>query len=188
MRERFISENNIRRDNSFKDINESDIHQGINIKKYNLSYYNTTNNINYKDEDVELNFNSSYIKFKRIRLVLSSNYGHQNFIGLTGLEFYDINNKLIEIETAETIGALPKDLHTIYNNENDNRIFENIFNGENKVDDSYNMWITLFDINKDFPYIELSFNKYIYVSKIKIFNYNKQNELDMCKNNLNIFR
>ena len=189
MRERFISENNIRRENNFNDINKSGIHQGINIKKFNLSYYNTTNNINYKDEeeDDEFNNNSPYIKFKRIRLVLSSNYGHPNFIGLTGLEFYDINNKLIEIETAETIGALPKDLHTIYNNENDNRIFENIFNGENNVDDSYNMWITLFDINKDFPYIELSFNKYIYVSKIKIFNYNKQNELDICVKTIEIF-
>ena len=187
LRERFISENNIRRENNFNEINESGIHKGINIKKFNLSYYNTTNNINYKDEDNEFISNSPYIKFKRIRLVLSSNYGHPNFIGLTGLEFYDINNKIIEIETAETIGALPKDLHTIYNNENDNRIFENIFNGENNVDDSFNMWITLFDINKDFPYIELSFNKYICISKIKIFNYNKKNELDICTKTIEVF-
>ena len=167
IRERFISDNNIRKENR--------IHESINIHKFNLNNYNTQ-----KEEELNNN-NLSYIKFKKIKLILSSNYGHPNCIGLTGLEFYDINNKLIDIETAETVGALPKDLHTVYNNENDNRIFENIFNGENNIDDSYNMWVTLFDSsNKDLPFIELSFNKYIYLSKINIFNYNKKNELDIC--------
>ena len=185
MRERFISENNIRIQKDYNDINEVNIHQGIIINKFNLDNYNQINDA-IKDEE-ELDDKSNYIKFKRIRLVLSSNYGHPNFIGLTGLEFYDINNKLIDIETAETIGAMPKDLHTIYNNENDNRIFENIFNGENNVDDSYNMWVTLFNSNKDLPYVELSFNNYIYLSKIKFFNYNKKNELDICVKTIKIF-
>ena len=188
-RERFISDNNIRIETNFNDtstnIIDTDIHQGLKINKFNLNKYNIVNDTNYTEE--ELNDNLSYIKFKRIRLVLSSNYGHPSFIGLTGLEFYDSNNQLIDIETAETIGALPKDLHTIYNIENDNRIFENIFNGENNVDDSYNMWVTLFDTSKDFPYIELSFNDYIYLSKIKIFNYNKKHELDICVKTIEIF-
>ena len=186
IRERFISDNNIREVNNLNIIRES-IHKGINLNKFNLNNYKSNYN-NDNDEEELNNNNSSYIKFKRIRLVLSSNYGHPNFIGLTGIEFYDIKNKLLDIETAETIGAMPKDLHTIYNNDNDNRIFENIFNGENNVDDSYNMWVTLLNnSNKEYPYIELSFNDYIYLSKIKFFNYNKKNELDICAKTIDIF-
>ena len=187
MRERFISDNNISRENNKKIVNENNIHEGININKFNLNKYKLIDR-NYSFEEETNNNNSSFIKFKRIRLVLSSNYGHPNLIGLTGLEFYDNYNKLIDIETAETIGAMPKDLHTIYNNENDYRIFENIFNGENNINDSYNMWVTLFDTpNKEFPYIELSFNNYIYLSKINIFNFNKNNELDKCAKTIELF-
>ena len=188
MRERFISDNNISRENNINVINENDVHKGININKFNLNNYKIKDtNFSLEEEEIN-NINSPLIKFKRIRLVLSSNYGNPNFIGLTGLEFYDKNNKLIDIETAQTIGAMPKDLYTIYNNENDYRIFENIFNGENNVNDPYNMWVTLFTTpNKEFPYIELSFNNYIYLSKINIFNYNKKNELDKCAKTIEIF-
>ena len=169
----YISEN---------DLKKSDIHKGINLTKLNLNNYKDKNKLNtiYQEErEIEdKNINSSLIQFKIIKMVLSSNYGNNSHIGLTGIEFYDENNKLINIETAETIGALPKDLHTIYNNENDSRIFENIFNGENNTEDSFNMWLTVFDnnnkddkneINLSSPYIELSFKKMIYLSKIKFF-------------------
>jgi len=183
-RERFISDN-FEKENNINILNENRVHEGINLNKFNLNNYNSYNSSNKKEK---LNNDLPYIKFKIIRLVLSSNHGNPNFVGLTGLELYDINNQLIDIETAETIGALPKDVHTVYNNENDNRIFENIFNGENNVDDSYNMWVTVFDLsNKKFPYIELSFKKYIYLSKIKLFNYNKKNELDICLKTIDIY-
>ena len=194
MRERFISENNLKTENT--------IHESINIHKFNLNNYSTLKeeeenmiNTNINDNIDKKNNNnnrekdelSSSIKFKKLKLILSSNYGHPNFIGLTGIEFYDLNNNLIDIEKAKTVGALPKDLRTVYNNENDSRIFENIFNGENNTDDSYNMWVTLFDpSNKDLPYIELTFNKYIYLSKILFFNYNKKNELDICVKTVDI--
>jgi len=37
---------------------------------------------------------------------------------------------------------LPKDLHTLYNDDKEKRIFENIFNGENNTNDINNMWAT----------------------------------------------
>ena len=182
IKERCISDNDLEQSNNNNtNINNSkSIHEGVNLNKLNLN--NIINNTK---------INSNLIKFKIIRLVLSSNYGHNNSIGLTGLEFYDNNNELINIETAETIGALPKDLHTVYNDPNDNRIFENIFNGENNSDDSFNMWLTSYDnINKEeknLPYIEMSFNKIIYLSKIKFYNYNHLNQLDKCLKTVDIF-
>ena len=181
IKERCISDNDLEQSNNNMNPNNTKlIHEGINLNKLNL------NNI-INDSKINQNF----IKFKIIRLVLSSNYGHNNNIGLTGLEFYDNNNQLINIETAETIGALPKDLHTVYNDPNDNRIFENIFNGENNSDDSFNMWLTSYDnehkSEKTLPYIELSFNKMIYLSKIKFYNYNHINQLDKCLKTVDIF-
>ena len=185
IRERFISDN---------DLEKYKIHEGINLTKLNLNNYIDSSKLNtiYPEEKENNDININYVQFKIIRLVLSSNYGNNNCIGLTGLEFYDKNNKLINIETAETIGALPKDLHTVYNNENDNRIFENIFNGENNTDDSFNMWVTLFDKNKNenhlvLPYIEISFKEIIYLSKIKFYNYNQINQLDKCLKTVDVY-
>ena len=192
IKERFISDNDLENSNNIlRNSNEAQIiHEAINLNKLNINNYNEETKNNTIPIENNILIKSNYIKFKIIRMVLSSNYGHNSSIGLTGLEFYDLNNKLINIETAETIGALPKDLHTIFNDPNDNRIFENIFNGENNTDDSFNMWVTLFDYKKNqksLPYIELSFNKVIYLSKIKIFNYNQINQLDKCLKTVDIY-
>jgi hypothetical protein len=159
-------------------------------KEISFNKFNYESNINIIYIEEVKNNSLNYIKFKIIRLVLSSNYGLCNNIGLTGLEFFDTNNKLLNIETANTIDAFPKDLHTIYNNENDARILKNIFKGENNTNDSYNRWSTLFNPNKsikDLPYIELSFNETIFLSKIRFHNFNKINQLDICLKTIDIF-
>ena len=102
-----------------------------------------------------------YISFNKIRLEITQNYGNRKNVGLTGIEFYNLENELIEIETAETIGAMPKDLRTIYDDENDDRIFENVFNGIP-------------------PFIELYFRDIIFIKRIKIYNFNKKGELEKC--------
>ena len=133
----------------------------------------------------------NYVKFENIRIVLISNYGHKEYVGLTGLEFIDNKGKVINIEKAKTIGALPKDLHTIYNDEKEKRIFENVFNGDNNTNDINYMWVTkLNNTNIPFftnPYIELSFYDKICLSKIKIYNYNDSSNLDICAREIKIF-
>ena len=192
----YFSESNIYENNSKSNfnINETNDFDDKNFK----SILNTDYDIKKKSEIIDfrvskISENDNFIRFKKMHLILSSNYGHRNLIGLTGIEFYDLNNNLIEIRTAETIGALPKDLKTAYNLKNDNRIFENIFNGENNTDDSSNMWVTLFEQNENnqnihkFPYIEFTFGNFVYLSKIRFFNYNKKNELDMCAKTIELF-
>ena len=119
--------------------------------------------------------NIPYITFKKIRINILSNYGNQLSVGLTGINFIDNNLQKINIESAIAIGALPKDLRTVYENENDFRIFENLFNGENNTIDENNMWLTLISHE---PYIEICFEDYINLSKIEIWNYNEPNSLD----------
>ena len=117
----------------------------------------------------------SYILFQKIRINILSNYGNKTSVGLTGLNLINMYNKKIDIESAISIGALPKDLSTVYQNENDNRIFENLFNGINNTIDENNMWLTLMN---PYPYIEICFEKPMTLSKIEIWNYNEALSLD----------
>ena len=136
----------------------------------------------------------NYVKFEDICIVIVSNYGHKEYVGLTGIEFIDNKGKIINIEKAKTIGALPKDLYTIYNDEKEKRIFENIFNGDNNTNDMNSMWVTKLMQNDkknnsliSYSYIELSFYDKICLSKIKIYNYNDKSNLDICARELKIF-
>ena len=119
--------------------------------------------------------NIPYITFKKIRINILSNYGNQLSVGLTGINLIDNNQQIIDIESACAIGALPKDLRTVYGNENDFRIFENLFNGENNTTDENNMWLTLISHE---PYIEICFEDYINLSKIEFWNFNEPMSLD----------
>ena len=164
----------------------------INDNNNDLYEHNTLKYENYSDNKISVlslsekqsmvlltNNNSRntlpYILFQKIRINIISNYGNKLFVGLTGLNLIDMYNQKINIETASSIGAFPKDLKTVYQNENDNRIFENIFNGiNNTVDENY-MWLTV--INND-PCIEICFEKPMTLSKIEIWNYNEALNLD----------
>ena len=129
---------------------------------------------------------NKYITFNHIIITLTSNYGHCKYIGLTGIQFYDERSNLIDIETAFTIGANPKDINSYYNDPNDNRIFENVFNNKTQTCNDDQMWLTLRTPNEHFPYIELTFTHAITLSKIKFYNYNAKNDLDKCVKTLNM--
>lgn len=95
----------------------------------------------------------------------------------------DNNLQKINIESACAIGALPKDLRTVFDNENDFRIFENLFKGDNNTIDENNMWLTLISHQ---PYIEICFEDYINLSKIEIWNFNQPMNLDNCVKEIEI--
>ena len=98
-------------------------------------------------------------------------------MGLTGIEFYNIRGELINVEKAISIGTFPKDLRTIYDDENDNRIFENVFNNTNDIDDPEDMWVTILKKTGPKTFIELYFKDKIKILKIKFYNYNEKNNL-----------
>ena len=177
------------------------INNDINL---NLSPYNqedeSFSNINLNNENIE-NFDNNnlynnmynhiktpnYIEFNKIRFIISSNYGHNKYVGLTGLELFNVKGEAINIETALTIGALPKDLRTLYNDEKENRIFENVFNKINNTNDSDNMWVTKLKKNNPLPFIELYFKEKLRVSKIRIYNYNERNKLNIGAKTIELY-
>ena len=135
---------------------------------------------------ISTQYPKTYLELNKISIYLKSNFGHKKYIGLTGCIFLDENNEPIDIEKAKAIGALPKDLRTIYNDDSDNRIFENLFNGVNNTNDSDNMWVTRIKKN-DNPYFELFFEEKIKLSKIVIYNYNQKNHLEIGTKEIDIY-
>ena len=165
----------------YDDKNFSENNNNTNIINENLIYtnsnlYNTFNNNE-----------SNYIYFNRIKLIITSNYGHKKHVGLTGIEFYNIRGELINVEKAIAIGAFPKDLRTIYDDENDNRIFENVFNNTNDTDDPEDMWVTKLKKTEPKTFIELYFKEKIKISKIKFYNYNEKNNLHIGAQTIELY-
>ena len=155
-------------------------------------------NIILNNDNIDDNFDSNnicnneidapnYIEFNKIRFIISSNYGHHKYVGLTGIELFNVKGEPINIETALTIGALPKDLRTLYNDEKENRIFENVFNKINNTNDSDNMWVTKLKKNNPLPFIELYFKEKLRVSKIKIYNYNERDKLSIGAKTIELY-
>jgi hypothetical protein len=94
---------------------------------------------------------------------------------------------LINVESALSIGALPKDLRTVYDDESDMRIFENVFNGFNNTDEIENMWVTKLKKTNPKSFIELYFKEKIKVSKLKFYNYNEKNNLQIGVKTLDLY-
>ena len=146
---------------------------------------NSINNINF---NINTNNNSNnFIEFNKIKFVLISNYGHKKYIGLTGIEFYNLKDEILRIETATAVGALPKDLQTIYNDENDERIFENVFNNYNNTNEREYMWVTKLKKTEPKTFIELFYKDKQKISRIKIYNYNEKDNLEICTKNIEIY-
>jgi hypothetical protein len=144
---------------------------GNNMKK---DFINIPNRIR---DDHHKTGNERGIPCRRIKIILSSNYGDKDYVGLTGIQFLDSNNKNINIEEAKSIGALPKDINTVFENCGDSRIFENVFNEINEISDDSNMWLTPYNPFSP-PFLELEYESAIYLSSIKFWNYNRSDQLN----------
>ena len=160
------------------------------IEKIKTNLINLNDNLLYKNNSLYNSFNSTennYIYFNRLKFIITSNYGHKKHVGLTGIEFYNIKGELINIEKAIAIGASPKDLRTIYDDENDNRIFENVFNNINNTDDPEDMWVTKLKKSEPKTFIEIYFKDKIKISKIKFYNYNEKNNLHIGAKTIDLY-
>ena len=168
--------------NNYNTINGS--YNNVSMKK-RISMISTINNtISFKSKQMDNSKNKlKYINFRKIRINILSNYGNSYIVGLTGLNLIDKDNKLIDIESAQAVGALPKDLKTIYYDENEDRIFENLFNGINNTTNENLMWLTLL---KPRPFIEICFKDEMTLNRIEIWNFNEPMSLDKGAKNIEI--
>ena len=111
--------------------------------------------------------NIDYQLCDRIKIKLLLNYGNFKYIGLSGIEFYDQNDSLIDIESNNNY---IKTNEKIYNNRQ-KKILYNLFNGLNDSIDPKNMFLIKFEDS----FIEIDFKQKVKIKKIIIYNYNDVN-------------
>lgn len=152
------------------------------IFNYSSQTQRTTNNHVACSSNSNSNINNNNqhciecITCNKITIILLSNYGHNEHIGLTGIEIYDDNGIVDVANRAKGIWTQPKDLNTVYNDSYDDRIFENTFNGVNNTTNQSHMWLTCLlnetTTTTSKPYIEITFGDDINLNYIKFYNYN----------------
>ena len=194
IKEKIDNSINNKDNNEFDEIDKNENNENNNIND-NIDFNDSFNELNFINDNIN-NINNNiyttietpnFIEFNKIRFVITLNYGHPKYVGLTGIELFNVKYEQINIESALTIGALPKDLRTLYNDEKEQRIFENVFNKINNTNDSENMWVTRLKKNYPFPFIELYFKDKLRVSKIKIYNYNEKDKLNIGAKNIELY-
>ena len=132
-------------------------------------------NFEYSINNRENNRNSSskkelpYQICDKIKIELIKNYGHSKYVGLSGIEFFD------DIESLIDINSYIKEIKTNQKiNNRQKKMVNNLFNGKNNTKDSNCMFCT----RKDQASIEIEFKQLLKIKKIIIYNYND----DKCKN------
>ena len=106
----------------------------------------------------------NYVICDRIKIKLINNYGNKDYIGLSGIQFYDNNNKLINIIQNK------KDIkiNEAVINLKEKKILYNLFNNKNDVINPKYMFLTT-NLN---AFINIEFKQNLKLSKIIFYNYN----------------
>ena len=129
------------------------------------NFKNMTNTIrDSQNEDNYENSSNNYELCDKIKIKLIENYGNRDYIGLSGIEFYDNNNKLINIlENKKNIR-----INESVVNAREKKILFNLFNNKNDTTDPQYMFLTT-NIN---AFITIEFKHSLKISKIIFYNYN----------------
>ena len=169
--------------NSLENINKLDNNNNNNIGYINCDKIKITFIENFLNNNNNNN-NNNFNKINKNKIDINNN---NILYGLTGLQFYiydEIENieKEFLIDNFKSINANPKDINTCMNLINDERIFKNLFNKNNKTNNENNMWLTI--KIKNLPFIEFITKKRIKLTKIKFWNWNEKNSIE---NGIKIF-
>ncbi|XP_022916333.2 protein KATNIP homolog [Onthophagus taurus] len=116
--------------------------------------------IGLKSSDQEILFGASELK-----IILIENWGHNNLIGLTGLEIVQGGENILKLN--------PDCLQCNVKSTNLNVLI----NEKNLTTNDNEMWLADFNKNatcfEDFVTISIKFNQFTYLSSLKLYNYNR---------------
>lgn len=136
-------------------------------KNTNKKIFKDKSPINH-NEDIPYKGIMHFKEIMHLKFSLKSNYGNMNYIGLTGIEIYCAEGKLISLNGGN------KSIKLCVNSNNcyfQSRI-DNLLNNEQNITiDKTKMWISSLDINRN-NFIEITFKKPQKISHLKIYNLN----------------
>ena len=130
----------------------------------NLKHVNNNTLRNIQINESSDNLNKNYVLCDKIKIKLLDNYGNKDYIGLSGIQIYDNNNKLINIIQNK------KDIkiNEAIINLKEKKILYNLFNNKNDTINPKYMFLTT-NLN---AFINIEFKQVFKISKIIFYNYN----------------
>eukprot|EP01061_Rhynchopus_euleeides_P019452 TRINITY_DN31940_c0_g1_i1.p1 TRINITY_DN31940_c0_g1~~TRINITY_DN31940_c0_g1_i1.p1 ORF type:complete len:934 (+),score=200.98 TRINITY_DN31940_c0_g1_i1:358-2802(+) len=105
------------------------------------------------------------------RLELTSTLGDNHYIGLNGLEMYDVYNERIPI-SPESLQAVPRDVTILPQNASDCRTLQNLVSGDNLSAEDHNIWLCPFSPGA-VNLLYVVFEDPVALSRITLYNYSK---------------
>ena len=108
-----------------------------------------------------------------LRLVISSTWGDQHYVGLSGLEIYDdMGNPLAFQEPKSQISAIPPDVNILPGYGTDPRTVDKLLDGVNWTCDDLHVWLAPFTKGQA-NVVTIDLRCPVTISLIRIWNYNK---------------
>ena len=108
---------------------------------------------------------------KKIEINILETWGDMNYLGLTGIEIFDGLGLPIEIHESSIL-AFPPDVNILPGYGTDPRTVEKLVDGQYFTNDDLHVWLTPFTSGEDHQ-ISINLGKFINISMIRIWNYNK---------------
>ncbi|CAM6100708.1 unnamed protein product [Calypogeia fissa] len=124
------------------------------------------------DEDMKLTI--PVLPHGQVLIVnIMSTWGDPHYVGLAGIELFDMNGCLIELhDPFEQVQADPPDINILPGYSNDPRTVDKLVDNVNMTCDDYHVWLTPFTAGQ--PHlIKITLNSPTTLSMVRFWNYNK---------------
>ena len=92
-----------------------------------------------------------------------------NYLGLTGIEVFDVEGNSIPIEN---VTACPPDINILPGYGEDPRTVDKLVDGHYFTNDDLHVWLTPFTLGEEHT-ISIDLGEKKYISLIRVWNYNK---------------
>jgi len=105
------------------------------------------------------------------KFVFLSTWGDPYYLGLNGLEIYDLNGLKVPI-LPHNVTAVPSSINTLPDVKNDPRTLDKLFDGVNDTYNDEHMWLTTYTPGQPVV-MHIFFDEPVAISMIKFWNYSK---------------
>ncbi|CAH0564254.1 unnamed protein product [Brassicogethes aeneus] len=106
---------------------------------------------------------------KSMIIDIRSTWGDKYYVGLNGVEIFDVTGKIARVKN---ITAIPPDVNVLPECKNDPRVISNLLDGVNRTQDDMHIWLAPFDKGSSHIII-IEFVEITTIAMLRIWNYNK---------------